>query len=224
MSFYRDTQPKQAYNVITRIDVPELEELVNTLLTQWGIVFQAGSDNDLQIDFESDSHEMVLRLQEKESERIPVPLNLESLWLCLQRHLFDPPREHYRIPLRVRGTLHHVQQREDFLSLSLSDAGLRFEFPRELIRNESVRIELPLGAEKLDIEGKVIYCVPTRSSNRMIIGVVFDHHQGEIREILRSYLVEKTLLQTRNKLEAARFEKALEYLSLHDLSRNRLLR
>ena len=151
-------------------------------------------------------------------------MNVEGLWLSLQKHLFEPPREHYRIPLRVRGMLYQQQQGEDFISLSLSDAGLRFEFTRELVRNETVRLDIPLGGENITVDGKVIYCVPTRKSNRMVIGVVFDYRQKEVREVLRGFLVESTLLQVRRNMDGSRFAKALDFFDLDDFSRTRLLR
>jgi len=222
MSFFKDSPLASAHTVRLKIAIPELHDLIAVLLRHWDIAPCLPGNEALEIRAAAEATQLDLVPSDGPAEALPLPFRLETLWLALQVHLFDPPREHFRVPLRIRGTLCQGSERQEFLSVSLSDAGMRFEFYRELIRDEEITLELLLDEEPLVIEGRVIYCVPPRSSGSMIIGVVYNLHQEKVKERLRDYLIEASLRQIRYQMNQQSFYSALSYLELPAASRARL--
>lgn len=222
MSFFKDTPLASTHNVKLSIASPELLDLVTALLRHWDIEPCLPDQEALEVQFSSGDTQLTLQPSDGPPENLPLPFKLEELWLTLQAHLFDPPRQHFRIPLRMRGTLCQGDMRDEFISVSLSDAGMRFEFFRELARDEDVTLEISLNGEPLVLEARVIYCVPTRNSGSMIIGVVYGLHQEPLKERMRAYLVETTLRLIRDQMDPQHYLSALGHLELCDASRLRL--
>jgi len=222
MSFFKDTPLASSHSVKISVAIPELHDLITALLRHWDIEPCLPGREALELQVANGGSQLFLNPCDGPQETLALPFKLEELWLTLQAHLFDPPREHFRIPVRLRGTLRQGEMCDDFLSVSLSDAGMRFEFFRELARDEEVTLELPLNEGLLVIDGRVIYCVPTRNSGSMIIGVVYKLHQEPLKEQVRAYLVETTLRQVRDQMDHQSYYSALTHLALSDASRRRL--
>lgn len=222
MAFFKDTPQAPSRTVRLNIVPPALHDLLTVLMRHWGIEPLLPGHDILELQADADSEQLTLVPSGGDAEQLALPVKLEELWQALQDHLFDPPRQHYRVPLRLRGALYQGAEQDEFLSISLSDAGIRIEFLRELVREEEVRVELPLDDTRVEICGKVIYCVPTRASGSMIIGLIFTNRQEGLRERLREFLIETTLRQARQQMAHHTFQDALAYLELSPESRTRL--
>jgi len=220
--FYKETQQIPCYAVKVDCAVPALRLLLEKMLSQWGISPKLPQDKTLQVQASPEKQSLCLTPPGGPKETLPFPIRTEELWLALQPHLYDPPRQHFRVPMRIRGRLQQTETPEPFLSVSLSDAGVRCEFSRELPRDSKVTLVIPLGAKSVTLLGKVIYSVPTRASDSVITGIVFTPHQEETRTLLREFLVEQTLRHVAQQINREPFLEALAYFALPDYIRTRL--
>lgn len=216
MTFFKNSPLASNRTVTLSISIPELHDLIKALLRHWDIEPCLPGQEMLELQASAGDTHLSLLPRNDAPETLTLPFKLESLWLALQTHLFDPPRQHFRMPLRLRGTLRHKGAHDEFVSVSLSDAGIRFEFFRELVRDEEITLEIPIGKTPLKIEGRVIYCVPTRNSGSMIVGVVYSLHQEQIKERIRSHLVKAALQQIGGQMERQSYLSALSYLDLSE--------
>jgi len=214
MTLFSEPTPLPRRSLTLRVEDPALHDFLTALLRHWRVDPRPGGERGLELRLAPGEDRLVFALDGEEIEQLALPAPLEEVWLALQRQLFNPPRRHYRIPLRLRAQLHQRGEGEPFLSVSLSDAGIRFEFYRELVRDEEVEIVLPLPEGPLRLVGKVIYCIPTRASGKMIVGVMFLGMDHATAERLRTFLATSTLQMVRPQLERAAFHRALAFLDL----------
>jgi len=215
MSFFRKAPPSPLRAVTLDIADPALHDLVAVLLHQWGVEPFPSRRETLRILAAADSSGLTLRPSGQDEEHLPFPTPLEALWLTLQRHLFDLPRLHFRTAVNLQGSLKTTAgDAGDLHTLSLSDEGVRFACYLKLERGMEVSVAFPLDAVGVCLKGKVIYCVETRGSGRMITGVAFHAGDPQERQRLRSFLVAETLLRARSDMDRERFDTALNYLDL----------
>jgi hypothetical protein len=218
-------QPKNPSNSVSlELDDPNQRTLLENLLQQWGITVAPGPQEKLMnLRTDASGSGLCFDIAGRTCERLALPIRVEDLWQNLEEYLFEPPRRHYRIYIGLRGILNMDDVRDEFHTVSLSDAGMRFEFHRELIRDEKLNVELPFTNFTVSLNCKVIYCFPNHRGEGMVVGVAFDSDQHNHQVQLRDFLVKTSLARARQHLQKGVLQEGLALFDLPDATRTELL-
>lgn len=160
------------------------------------------------------------------SNRLSLPLQLEELWRQLGRLCRNSHRNHIRIPVQLPATL---RVRGEYLSIrisSLSDLGVRFDFPRELVNGEQLTLHVVLEGEGLTLVGRVIYVIPrgdAEGTARSEVGMIFDRMPQEKRNRVREFIIWRHLAQVRRQVPEPLFCQGLEFFQIPPAVRQRLV-
>lgn len=203
-----------------------LEALLRGLLTQWRYtLLETPADDDMLLVEEgclapADTSNVLWLTSSRYQgrNRLGLPLLPEELWRQLESRYHKPPRNHIRISGQFPATLQAHGDNTTIQIVSLSDLGVRFEFPRELVNGERVTLQTVLEGERLTLEGRVIYVVPRgdlEGTGRSEIGVIFDRTPQETRNRVREYIVWRYLSLARPQIPEELFCQGLEFFQLH---------
>ncbi|RMF46188.1 MAG: PilZ domain-containing protein [Deltaproteobacteria bacterium] len=152
-------------------------------------------------------------------DRLSLPLRIESLYTTLERKFHQPPRRHLRIGLDLDAKAHCRGEDWPVRLTCLSDRGCRLLFPRELARDEAVRVAFELGGMRFDLEGLVLYSFPyqVEDGEEYSTGVVFLHLDSEINRHLRGLIVDGYFDRVRRRCGEDVWRRASEFLAAADL-------
>jgi hypothetical protein len=173
-------------------------------------------------------HDNVLwlcRARAEEDHRLSLPLSLEALWRQLGKLCLNSLRHHIRIPVSLPATLHARGETTPIQVNTLSDMGLRFAFPRELLNGEQLTVQMVLAGERLSLEGRVIYVIPrgdAEGTGRSEAGVIFDRTPQERRGRIREYIVWRCLELARRQVPEPLGSQGLDFFQLPPAVRQRL--
>lgn len=221
---HADHPPKEKrIGVIARSQA--LEALLRGLLTQWRYtVLETPAADDMLLVEEgclapADSNTVLWLTSSRYQgrNRLGLPLLPEELWRQLECRYHKPPRNHIRISGQVPAILQAHGDDTAIQIVSLSDLGVRFEFPRELVNGEPVTLLATLEGESLTMEGRVIYVVPKgdlEGTGRSEIGVIFDRTPQETRNRVREYILWRYLALARPQMPEELFCRGLEFFQV----------
>lgn len=152
-----------------------------------------------------------------ERGRLPLPLSIEELWSALESRFHKPPRNHIRINLQFSASVVARGERADVQITSLSDLGVRFEFLRELAPGEEIVVYMSPAGHPLALPGRVIYVVPRGDldeSEKMQVGVIFDHLSKEAKDILRLFIIRAYLEKVRSGMTGTVFREGISHFNV----------
>lgn len=209
-----------------------LDQFLEVLFRQWGYLIEPPGEAGLLLAEKGcvppDRQERVIWLSERddiEDEGLFFPLALEDLWATVESHFHPLPRSHLRLrlllpvkALRGRGT-------GTAWLTSLSDAGARLLYPRELVRGEKLKVGFDLSGASFCLEGEVIYvlnCGDPENSQEVEAGIVFSAARQDERRQIREFIVRTYLEQVRSRLQPSRFAEGLASFDLADDVRREL--
>ncbi|HAD03360.1 MAG: hypothetical protein A2091_01065 [Desulfuromonadales bacterium GWD2_61_12] len=158
---------------------------------------------------------MVLWLSSLGSESantLHLPTTIPALSAALEQVFHRPPRSHLRVPLELPARLLIRAESVSVSLLSISDAGARFELPRELAPGEKVTISLDIGDRHLLLSSTVIYSFPRTAPGGapfFSTGVIFAQLPPESQQILGDFIVRRYLQRVRERIPSWAFAVAL---------------
>ncbi|RME38455.1 MAG: PilZ domain-containing protein [Deltaproteobacteria bacterium] len=212
-----------------RIEVPDgsLRLMLGHLLEEWGyLVDQDAEDGVVVVAYEGhytpDRFQPVIWLSDSHYsglDRLSLPLRIESLYTTLERKFHQPPRRHLRIGLDVPAVAHCRGQDWPVRLTCLSDRGCRMLFPRELARDEAVRLSFSLNECTFDMEGLVLYSFPARPDREggYGTGLLFLHLERELNRQLRGLIVNGYFDRIRSRCGEEAWRQARSFLFADDL-------
>lgn len=149
--------------------------------------------------------------------RLGLPLPVEELWRRLEVRHHQPTRSHIRIPVQLEATLQARGESTPVQVVSLSDLGVRFDFPRELVGGEQLALEMTLEGDVFTLAGRVIYVVPRGElggTGKSEIGMIFDRTPQATRSRLREYIVWRCLALARRQVPEPLFRQGLDFFEI----------
>ena len=158
------------------------------------------------------------------TNRLSLPLEIESFWQILEHWYHRPPRMHIRMAVDLEATAMVDTETVTVRLSSLSDMGCRFSYYRELVRDQQVWLTLSLADEAFRIDSRVIYShhISAVTDDNIRVGLLFRGITMEQRDRLRSCLILQYLQKVEQEMDSARFRNALAKLDLREFVRNRL--
>lgn len=202
-----------------------LAALLRGLLTQWNYaLLDAPAADDLLLVEEGClapvGHLNVLWLTSSRYEgrnRLCLPLPMEELWRNVESRYHKPPRNHIRIAVQIPVAVHARGEIIPAQVASLSDLGMRFDFPRELVSGEELRLELVLDGDALSMAGRVIYVVPRgdlEGTGRSEVGVIFARTPSETHTRVREHILWRYLAAVRRETPEGLFREGLKFFRI----------
>lgn len=181
-----------------QIEMPGLARLLAAVLAVWGYeVVIDGSAAGLLLVEQGGSPEKSLAVinmgKASGCTHLALPLTLEALWLELEQRFHHPARQHIRVALNLGVGVVGRHRYDDAKLQSLSDMGGRLVYPRELVRDEGVRLRIPIDNQMFELNAKVIYCFPQGGGAEFELGVLFEGVASEVRRVLRRYIGQQVL-------------------------------
>jgi len=204
---------------------PALNALLRGLLRQWRytLLEEPGADDTLLVEegcLAPPGHSEVLwltRSRYEGSQRLSLPLELAELWQRLESRHHKPPRNHIRLLLELPAVAHIRGEATPVTINNLSDLGARFDFPRELVRGEPLRLQTVFDGEELLLEGSLIYAI-TRGEEagtaQTEAGMILDRTPPETRQRVRELILCRCLELARREIPEELFCQGLEFLQL----------
>ncbi|MEJ2200687.1 MAG: PilZ domain-containing protein [Desulfuromonadaceae bacterium] len=123
---------------------------------------------------------------------LSVPIELFSLFECVQRHMERFPRKNLRLAVKLPGMFSNGSTSYFAEVLNLSVQGLMIKTSFRLEKDDRLTVCLPLvGMRKeIELEGKVLYPVhPTPDNNYMQgAGIGFLNLTTETRQVLEDFI------------------------------------
>jgi len=151
-------------------------------------------------------------LSSESADTLHLPVTIPALSAALEQVFHRPPRCHLRVPLELPARLLIRAESVSVPVLSISDAGARFELPRELAPGEKVTISLDIGDRHLLLSSTIIYSFPRTAPGGAPFystGVIFAQLPPESQQLLSEFIVRSYLQRVRNRIPSWAFAVAL---------------
>lgn len=208
-------------------------QVLQRLLVSWGFDLCRQDDPSVLLLVEEGCCEPVegqksiwlSRSHETDPDRIRLPISIESLWQVLEQRFHHQPRLHMRMAVDLPARLHLRGEWVDTHLNSLSDMGTRFSTDREMVKQESVSIELMVDDTARQYHGEVIFSMAAGAADTGMFqsGVVFSGQNQTTCDGLRAVLISLYLEAVREKMDRQLFEAGLVDLDLDPDVRRKLM-
>lgn len=197
---------------LTITDLPErVTPFFQALLGEWGYDVERRADGLVLV---RAGHRRARETDPAEPLELSAPINMPELWSRVESRFHATPRRHIRLRCELPADLSFAGMRIESRFISISDAGGRLTFPRELIRGESGRVRFTLGGDYFDTPCEVIYVLPKREwekSPGTEIGVVFRWPDPQDLRRTRQLIVRHYLESVAARLSAEDYRAGLDF-------------
>ncbi len=198
------------------VSPPVFREMMAELLTEWR--YEIGGAASAGV-LENRGH-TELRFRSHRNAQIsvlPLPLDLQTFWRLLEEEFHTPPRRYFRRSLILPILLDLGYEISEQAIKSLSELGARFDYSRELVKDQRVLLEAEVASRSINLEGRVIYAVPrkeVKGSIQMETGIVFDRLEQATRDLLRDFVLWGFLDNVSKKTGRDIFEEGSRFLEI----------
>lgn len=199
-------------------------DFLKALLQHWSFDICDADSPDVMLLAEDDCVEPVdgqkvvwlTRSKYQGTDRLSLPMSVETFWQVLEHHYHKPPRMHIRKDVELAASVVVDGETATVTLSSLSDMGCRFSYCREMVRDQQVSLSLQLDGEELVIDSRVIYAhhLSAVSDDNVRVGLLFRGIKKEQRDKLRAYLILQFLQNVQKEMAPEQFKKALKYFDL----------
>ena len=183
------TSPRKA--ACLRLPHASLRRMMHSLLHQWHFsVSEVPCDNCLELSASPQpgpGDRLTVNSPATRAANLHFPLKIDQLWTAVESPFHSFPRAHIRLPIEVPVSLAVHGSLIQTSTCSLSDRGMRFYATRELVREETLEVELMLEDEIFRLNGTVIYSI--LQGGRWEAGIVFSQISAEQRQKVREFII-----------------------------------
>ncbi|TYO99087.1 PilZ domain-containing protein [Geothermobacter ehrlichii] len=188
-------------NKRVRVEVSDssFRQVLCSLLEEWGYRTDVGEDDSALVlakegSFTPDRFQPVVWLSDSHYaglDRLTLPLQIEALYVALERKFHQPPRRHLRTALDTEAVVFCRNGEYRARLTSLSNRGCRLLLPRELARDEAMGMRCHLLERQFDLEGVALYSFPKVGSEKELFetGMLFLHLSPEDNRWLRDFII-----------------------------------
>ncbi|WP_020677422.1 hypothetical protein [Geopsychrobacter electrodiphilus] len=223
------SRPPLTKSLFLCIEDHPLSELLKALMREWGYhQTENPEEQSLLVISEGlpqpSGFQQVLTFHTSPSrnrQRLQIPLTIENLYLALESYFHREPRKHLRInidwPIRV------TVRDQQFLThaVTVADCGIRFISPIDLDRREEMQILIEREDETYNLHAEVVYSIVGKEIGRgdkIEVAVVCTPQSKEVRDSLRSRIIDNYLARVRPVLGSNLFAEALRQLNSTSMS------
>ncbi len=194
-----------------RVEVRDsaFRQVLCCLLEEWGYRTDVGEEDGVLVlaregAYTPDRFQPVVWLSDSHYaglDRLSLPLQIEALYVALERKFHQPPRRHLRTALDREVIVRCRNGEYEARLTSLSDRGCRLLLPRELARDEALGMRCRLLDRDFDLEGVALYSFPRVGAAEGLYetGMLFLHLAAEDNRWLRDFIIGDYLHRLRRR-------------------------